>query len=78
MWARIACVDLARLPRSFAGREFDYSLLADFPPDTDPCGERGEFHTFAYAGPMFSSAIAIETGGLVEREGVAYADLLAA
>ena len=75
--ARITCVDLARLESSFAGREFDDRLLADFPPGTDPCGERGEFHTFAYAGPMFSSAIAIETGGLVEREGVAYADLTA-
>ena len=37
---------------SFAGREFDESLLAALPDGVDPCGEKGEFHSFVYAGPM--------------------------
>jgi uncharacterized protein (TIGR00290 family) len=73
--ARITCVNPAVLDRRFAGREFDASLLADLPAGIDPCGERGEFHTFAYAGPMFSQPIPIDTGIIVERDGFIFADL---
>jgi uncharacterized protein (TIGR00290 family) len=73
--ARITCVDLAKLPRDFAGREFDERLFADLPPAADRCGENGEFHTFCYAGPMFSAPIACVPGEVVEREGFAFADL---
>jgi uncharacterized protein (TIGR00290 family) len=52
--AVITCVDPQHLNESFVGREFDSDLLAQLPPSVDPCGERGEFHTFCYAGPMFS------------------------
>ena len=51
--ARLTCVDPKKLPASFAGRDFDAALLDDLPPGVDPCGERGEFHSFAYDGPMF-------------------------
>jgi uncharacterized protein (TIGR00290 family) len=74
--ARITCVDPKQLPRDFAGREFDESLLGDLPATVDPCGERGEFHTFAYAGPMFARPIAVETGEVVERDGFVFADML--
>lgn len=74
--ARITCVDPKQLPREFAGREFDAQLLADLPPTADPCGERGEFHTFCYAGPMFRSPLAVETGEVVERDGFVFADLV--
>ncbi|HEV7764337.1 MAG TPA: ATP-binding protein [Thermoanaerobaculia bacterium] len=73
--ARITCVDPRALPREFAGREFDRALLADLPANVDPCGERGEFHTFAYDGPMFTRPISIETGEIVERDGFVFADL---
>src|SRR5262249_53865605 len=73
--ARIACVDPRQLDRRFAGREFDRALLADLPPAVDPCGERGEFHSFAYKGPMFSREIPIETGVTVERDGFVFTDL---
>jgi uncharacterized protein (TIGR00290 family) len=76
--ARLTCVDPRVLDRRFAGREFDAALLADLPPSVDPCGERGEFHTFAYAGPMFRRPIAIETGAVVERDGFVFADLVPA
>ena len=76
--ARLTCVNPRILDRSFAGREFDDALLADLPPSVDPCGERGEFHSFAYRGPMFSAPIPIETGIIVERDGFVFADLVPA
>jgi len=72
----LSTVDLKKLPASFAGRKFDAALLADFSPDIDPCGERGEFHSCVVAGPMFSRRIAVTVGERVERDGFAYADLL--
>ena len=74
--ARITCVDPRQAPASLAGREFDDALLAELPTTVDPCGERGEFHTFAYAGPMFRHPIAVHPGEVVERDGFVFADLL--
>jgi uncharacterized protein (TIGR00290 family) len=74
--AMISCVDPQQLPASFAGREFNEALLADLPGEVDRCGERGEFHTFAFDGPMFSKPVDIRVGEIVEREGFVYADLL--
>jgi uncharacterized protein (TIGR00290 family) len=65
--ARLACVDTRVLDASFAGREFDASLLADLPASVDPCGENGEFHTCVYAGPMFDQPLPIETDAAVTR-----------
>ncbi|MGA2133640.1 MAG: ATP-binding protein [Bryobacteraceae bacterium] len=76
--ARITCVDKKALDASFAGREFDEALLANLPPGTDPCGENGEFHTFAYAGPMFRRPIPVVGGELRDADGFVFADLLAA
>ena len=74
--ARITCVDKKQLDVSFAGREFDLALLADLPPQADPCGENGEFHTFAYAGPMFRYAIPVAAGELRDADGFVFADLM--
>lgn len=74
--ARLTCVDHKVLDARFAGRDFDATLLDELPPTVDPCGERGEFHSFAYAGPMFTAPIAITTGEVVERDGFVFADLL--
>ena len=76
--ARLTCVNPKVLDRSFAGREFDAALLHELPATVDPCGERGEFHSFAYAGPMFSRPIPIESGVVVERDGFVFADLMKA
>jgi len=73
--AYLTCVDPRVLPRSFAGRKFDETLLADLPRGIDPCGERGEFHTCTVAGPMFSRRIDVECGPIVERDGFVFADL---
>lgn len=72
----LTCVDPKKLDARFAGRSFDKNLLADFPPGIDPCGENGEFHTFACAGPMFASPIAVDLGEIVQRGGFVFADLL--
>jgi uncharacterized protein (TIGR00290 family) len=72
--ARVVCVDPKKLPLSFAGREFDEAFLADLPPGTDPCAERGEFHTCVYAGPMFKAPINLRAGEVVERDGFVFAD----
>lgn len=74
--AYLTCVDPRKLRREFAGRRFDASLLSDLPPSVDPCGENGEFHTFACAGPMFREDISVETGEIVERDGFVFADIL--
>ena len=79
--AHLTCVDPRHLHASFAGRTFDASLLADLPSSVDPCGERGEFHSFAFAGPMFnppSRTIPVLPGERVERDNFIYADLLPA
>lgn len=72
----LTCVDPRKLDKSFAGREWNASLLADLPSPVDPCGEYGEFHTFACAGPMFRAPIAVRPGEIVERDGFVFADLL--
>jgi diphthamide synthase (EF-2-diphthine--ammonia ligase) len=72
--AKLACIDTNQLPASFAGRDFDAALLDDFPPETDPCGERGEFHTCVYAGPMFKAPLNLQPGEIVNRDGFVFAD----
>lgn len=74
--ARITCVDKKALDASFAGREFDEALLSDLPQGVDPCGENGEFHSFAYDGPMFRQPIAVTAGELRDADGFVFADLL--
>jgi uncharacterized protein (TIGR00290 family) len=76
--AHLVSVNLEKLPRAFAGREFDTLLLDDLSDAIDPCGENGEFHTFVSAGPMFTRAVDVRVGEIVERDGAAYADLLPA
>ncbi|MBI1815993.1 MAG: adenine nucleotide alpha hydrolase [Deltaproteobacteria bacterium] len=76
--AVLTCVDPQQLPAAFAGRSFDHALLADLPSAVDPCGENGEFHTFAHAGPMFAHDIAITVGEMVTRDGFVFADVMPA
>jgi len=76
--AKLTCVDTAKLDRSFAGREFDMALLSNLPDGADPCGERGEFHSFVYAGPMLNAAIPVSVGETIARDGFIFADLISA
>ena len=75
--ATVVCVDTSQLADGFAGRSFDAAFLAGLPPGVDPCGERGEFHTFVSDGPGFRTPVGIARGEIVVRDGrFAYCDLL--
>ena len=73
--AYLTCVDPRKLDASFAGRAFDDALLADLPATIDPCGENGEFHSFAWDGPMFRHPLDVRVGEIVNRDGFVFADL---
>jgi uncharacterized protein (TIGR00290 family) len=75
--AKLTCVDTEKLDPSFVGREFDETLLSDLPEEVDPCGERGEFHSFVYAGPMLDAVLPISVGETVVRDQFVFADLTA-
>jgi uncharacterized protein (TIGR00290 family) len=75
--AKLTCIDTEKLDRAFAGREFDEALLADLPENVDPCGERGEFHSFVHAGPMFSASLPVRVGETVVRDQFVFVDLIA-
>jgi len=72
--AKLVCVDSRQLDPSYAGRDFNTTLLHDLPPSVDPCGENGEFHSCVYDGPMFSRPIPLDAGEIVDRDGFIYAD----
>ena len=75
--AKLTCVDTKQLDAEFVGREFDEKLLAALPAGVDPCGEKGEFHSFVYAGPMFDLEIRLVVGERVARDQFVFADLTA-
>ncbi len=74
--AVVTCLDPRVMPRELAGRSFDRSFLASLPAGADPCAERGEFHTMAFAGPMFPRPIPIKVGETVERDGFVFTDVM--
>jgi len=69
------CIDTKVLDDSFAGRELDESFFHDLPPNTDPCGENGEFHTFVFDGPIFGQPIPVRRGQIVQRDWFVFCDL---
>ena len=76
--AIVTSVDPKQIPSSFVGRIYDGSFLDDLPNGVDPCGERGEFHSFAFSGPMFSATVPVKLGDVAERDGFVYADVFPA
>jgi uncharacterized protein (TIGR00290 family) len=76
--AKLTCVDSQSLSPEFVGREFDEQLLVRLPPQIDPCGENGEFHSFVYAAPIFRRDIRVTVGEIVTRDRFVFADLIAA
>ena len=76
--AVLTCVDPKQLPATFCGRHYDAALLTELPATVDPCGENGEFHTFCWAGSMFSHDIPVTVGERVNRDGFCFCDLLPA
>jgi uncharacterized protein (TIGR00290 family) len=78
MQAKLTCVDTQQFDARFLGREFDEQILADLPAGVDPCGEKGEFHSFVYAGPMLNQEIPLLLGETVVRDQFVFADLMPA
>jgi diphthamide synthase (EF-2-diphthine--ammonia ligase) len=76
--AVLTCVDPAQAPATLVGRWYDDELLDALPPDVDPCGENGEFHTFVVDGPGFGQPLDVVVGDVVERDGFVFADVLPA
>jgi uncharacterized protein (TIGR00290 family) len=76
--AALACIDTAILDPTFAGRPYDQALLRDLPPNVDPCGENGEFHTFAFDGPIFKHRINHTVGEVVQRDHYCFCDFVPA
>jgi uncharacterized protein (TIGR00290 family) len=74
--AKITCIDPRHLPEEFAGQDYDLTFLDRLPARVDPCGENGEFHSFAFDGPMFRKAVSVATGETVSRDGFLFTDLL--
>ena len=70
------CVDGKVLDAGFAGRELNEQFFRDLPPQADPCGENGEFHTFVFDGPVFKQPVRCTTGEIVERDGFYFCDLI--
>ncbi|HJL43751.1 MAG TPA: hypothetical protein RMG48_20755 [Myxococcales bacterium LLY-WYZ-16_1] len=56
--ALVVCVDTDQAPRNLLGRTLSPGFLAELPPEVDPAGENGEFHTFVCSGPGFTRPIA--------------------
>lgn len=73
--AVVTAVDLAQAPARLAGRRFDHELLGELPATVDPCGERGEFHTFVVDGPDFAAPVDVAAGEVVLEAGFATAQL---
>jgi uncharacterized protein (TIGR00290 family) len=76
--AKLTCVDTGKLDRSFVGHEFDGELLSALPENVDPCGERGEFHSFVYAGPMLEGVVPVSVGETIVRDAFVFADIVPA
>src|SRR5271156_1390120 len=76
MRAKLTCIDTGKLDRGFAGCEFDEAFLSALPDEVDPCGERGEFHSFVYEGPMLNAALPVSVGETVVRDQFVFSDLI--
>ncbi|HMY73829.1 MAG TPA: ATP-binding protein, partial [Blastocatellia bacterium] len=70
------CIDPRYMPPALASSEYNEAFLRALPAGVDPCGENGEFHSFAFAGPMFRRLIDFAVGETIERDGFLFTDLL--
>jgi len=74
--AIVTCIDSKVLSKTFAGRIINEHFLAEIPPNVDPCGENGEFHSFVFDGPIFKSRISYTIGQIVSRDSFYFCDLV--
>ncbi len=70
------CVDSSRLTEQHLGRELDAAFRDSLPAEVDVCGERGEYHSFAFAGPPFARPVAFTRGGVHRQPPFAFLELI--
>lgn len=63
----ICCVNDAYLDESAVARNIDERFIRELPANVDPCGENGEYHSFAFAGPIFHEPVRFRVGEKVYR-----------
>ena len=74
--ARIVSVDLTQGRSEWLAREINDALVAEIEaaPGVDPCGEKGEYHSFAFGGPLFARSLEMREKARIEMEGHALLD----
>lgn len=73
--AVLTCVDTKQIDKAFLGQTYNQELIEKFAKTVDPCGENGEFHSFVYDSPLFSSAIEISLGEIVDKNQFVFIDV---
>jgi len=64
---KIVAADASYFDKDFVGKDLTKELINSLPPEVDPCGENGEFHTFCYDGPLFKAPVVFEKGEKVKK-----------
>jgi uncharacterized protein (TIGR00290 family) len=74
--AVLTCVELAKLDESWLGRVTDAQFAAEIQKTgIDACGENGEYHSFAFASPVFKGPVSWTAGERRLDGGFAQLDL---
>ena len=75
--ATLTSIELARAKTEWLGASLSEALVTDFEQmGIDPCGERGEYHTFVSAGPLFAHPLPIHLGQVMTMPGYQLVDVL--
>lgn len=75
--AVITCVDLQRLTPGWLGRIIDERFAEDIRmTSVDPCGENGEYHSFAFQGPAFRRPVLWQRGEVRSESHFSQLDLV--
>ena len=69
------CVDTKRLSVDFCGQLLTTAFRESLPAGADPCGELGEYHSFAFDGPTFRHPVGFKIGEVHLHEPFAFQEL---
>lgn len=64
----VCCANAEYFVENEVGKTIDHTFIRWLPPNVDPCGERGEFHTFVYDGPLFAKSLDVRRGRVVQHQ----------
>ena len=69
------CIDTNRLPAALCGQRLDSSFRKALPSTVDPCGEKGEYHSFTFGGPLFRYPVRFSLGDVHYQNPFAFQEL---